>query len=137
MFPTSTRILIVDDMPTIRDLVKNHLRAMGFKNTIEAEDGEQALKMLVEQNSKGEPVEMIICDWNMPKMKGMDLLKQIRSTAEWQNLPFIMLTSETDRESVTEAVLAGVSQYIVKPFAAKIFEDKLKTVWAKHNKPAA
>ncbi len=137
MFPATTRILIVDDMPTIRDLVKNHLRAMGFKNTIEAEDGELALKCMIDQNNKGEPIEMVICDWNMPKMKGLDLLKQIRATSEWQNLPFVMLTSETDRESVTEAVLAGVSQYIVKPFAAKIFEDKLKTVWAKHSKPAA
>lgn len=137
MFPQSTRILIIDDMPTIRDLVKNHLKAMGYKNLLEAEDGEQGLQILVQQHSIQQPVQMVICDWNMPKMKGLDLLKQIRATSDWQNLPFIMLTSETDRESVTEAVLAGVSQYIVKPFAAKIFEDKLKTVWAKHNKPAA
>ena len=134
MFPTTTRILVIDDMPSIRELVKNHLKAMGYKNIIEAGDGEEGLKILIQQNASGAPVELVICDWNMPKMKGLDLLKQVRGTSEWQNLPFVLLTSESEREQVTEAVLAGVSQYIVKPFAVKIFEEKLKTVWAKHNK---
>lgn len=134
MFPPTTRILVIDDMPSIRELVKNHLKAMGYKNILEAQDGEEGLKALIQQNSSGAPVELVICDWNMPKMKGLDLLKQVRATAEWQNLPFVLLTSESEREQVTEAVLAGVSQYIVKPFAVKIFEEKLKTVWTKHNK---
>ena len=134
MFAPTTRILVIDDMPSIRELVKNHLKAMGYKNILEAQDGEEGLKALIQQNSSGSPVELVICDWNMPKMKGLDLLKQVRATAEWQNLPFVLLTSESEREQVTEAVLAGVSQYIVKPFAVKIFEEKLKTVWAKHNK---
>ncbi|HRO66706.1 MAG TPA: response regulator [Pseudobdellovibrionaceae bacterium] len=134
MFPPETRILVIDDMPSIRDLVKNQLRAMGYKNIQEAADGEEGLKILVQGNANGQPLQLVISDWNMPKMKGLELLKQVRGVAEWQNLPFVLLTSESEREQVTEAVLAGVSQYIVKPFAAKVFEEKLKTVWAKHNK---
>lgn len=134
MFPPETRILVIDDMPSIRELVRNHLKAMGFKNIVEAEDGDDGLKTLMEQNSAGKPIQLVISDWNMPRMKGLDLLKQVRATNEWQNLPFVLLTSESEREQVTEAVLAGVSQYIVKPFAAKVFEDKLKSVWVKHSK---
>jgi two-component system, chemotaxis family, chemotaxis protein CheY len=134
MFPAETRILVIDDMLSIRDLVKNQLKSMGLKNLVEAEDGEQGLKVLIQQNASGSPIELVISDWNMPKMSGLDLLKQVRATPEWQSLPFVLLTSESEREQVTEAVLAGVSQYIVKPFTAKIFEEKIKGVWIKHNK---
>lgn len=133
MFPLETRILVIDDMPSIRDLVKNTLKAMGFKNIQEAGDGEEGLKVLMQTNNPGSAIQLVISDWNMPKMKGLDLLKHVRATAEWQNLPFVLLTSESERDQVTEAVLAGVSQYIVKPFSAKIFEDKLKAAWTKHN----
>ncbi len=134
MFPIETRILVIDDMPSIRDLVKNHLKAMGYKNLIEAGDGEQGHRMLVQEKGAGKPVQLVISDWNMPVMNGLDLLKMLRKTPEWQNLPFVILTSEAEREQVTEAILAGVSQYVVKPFAGKIFEDKLKAAWQKHNK---
>lgn len=136
MFPPDTRILVIDDMPSIRDLVKNTLKAMGYKNIQEAADGEEGLKVLLECNNPGGEIQLVISDWNMPKMKGLDLLKQVRATAEWTNLPFVLLTSESERDQVTEAVLAGVSNYIVKPFSAKIFEDKLKAAWTKHNKKA-
>lgn len=134
MFPPDTRILVIDDMPSIRDLVKNTLKGMGFKNIQEAGDGEEGLAMLLKANTSGYPVQLVISDWNMPKMKGLDLLKQLRATTDFANLPFVLLTSESERDQVTEAVLAGVSQYIVKPFSAKIFEDKLKVAYAKHNK---
>lgn len=134
MFPAETKILVIDDMPSIRDLVKNTLKAMGYKNIVEAGDGEEGLKVLMQNNVAGSQIQLVISDWNMPKMKGLDLLKQVRATAEWTNLPFVLLTSESERDQVTEAVLAGVSQYIVKPFSAKIFEDKLKAAWTKHNK---
>ncbi len=134
MFPLDTRILILDDMPSIRELVKNHLKSMGFKNISEAEDGEEGLKLLIQQNSVGQAFQLVISDWNMPKMKGLELLKQVRASQEFANLPFVLLTSESERDQVTEAVLAGVSQYVVKPFSAKIFEDKLKVAWQKHNK---
>ncbi|MES3038236.1 MAG: response regulator [Bdellovibrionota bacterium] len=131
MFSLETRILIIDDMPSIRDLVKNHLKALGYKNIAEASDGEEALKYLIQQSTQGYPVELVISDWNMPKMKGIDLLKQVRATDDFKYLPFILLTSESERDQVTEAVLAGVSQYIVKPFSSKVFQEKIKTVWAK------
>lgn len=134
MFPTSTKILVVDDMPTIRDLVKSQLKAMGYKNIIEAADGEQALNLLIQNNTPGNQIELVVCDWNMPKMTGLEFLKQVRASQEWAQLPFVLLTSESERDQVTEAILAGVSQYVVKPFAAKSFEEKLKGVWAKHNK---
>lgn len=134
MFPSDTRILVVDDMPSIRDLVKNHLKAMGFKYIQEAGDGEEALRLLIQNNTPANSIQLVISDWNMPHMKGIDFLKHVRATAEWANLPFVLLTSEAERDQVTEAVLAGASQYIVKPFSAKIFEDKLKTAYQKHFK---
>lgn len=133
MFSPDTRILVADDMPTIRDLVKAQLKNMGFKTILEAADGEHAMNLLIANNQAGNPIQLVISDWNMPKMTGLELLKQVRASAEWENLPFILLTSESERDQVTEAILAGVSQYVVKPFAAKIFEEKLKGVWAKHN----
>lgn len=136
MFPTDTRILVIDDMSSIRDLVKNHLKGMGYRNITEAEDGDEGLKILIQQNKPGSDIQLVISDWNMPRMKGLDLLKQVRGTQEFVNLPFVLLTSESERDQVTEAVLAGVSQYVVKPFSGKIFEDKLRAAWQKHNKPA-
>lgn len=133
MFPLETRILVADDMPTIRDLVKTALKGIGYKNIIEAADGEQAMTILTKGLTNGAPIELIISDWNMPKMTGLELLKYVRSSTELQKLPFVLLTSESERDQVTEAVLSGVSQYIVKPFAAKMFEEKLKGVWAKHS----
>lgn len=134
MFPPETRILIVDDMPTIRDLVKTQLKAMGFKNLTEAADGEQAMQLLIAATRGGAPIQLVVSDWNMPKMTGLEFLKQVRASEDWANLPFMLLTSEAERDQVTEAILAGVSQYVVKPFAAKAFEEKLKSVWTKHNK---
>jgi two-component system chemotaxis response regulator CheY len=134
MFPAETRILIIDDMPSIRELVRNTLVTMGFKNIIEAEDGEQGLAMLIKNNTPENHVQLVISDWNMPNMKGLDLLKHVRSSQEFAQLPFVLLTSESERDQVTEAVLAGVSQYIVKPFTVKIFEEKLKGAYQKHFK---
>lgn len=133
MFPLETRILVIDDMPSIRDLVKTTLKSMGYKNFQEAADGEEGLKIL-EGSTGDKSIQLVISDWNMPKMKGLDLLKLVRANQQWINLPFVLLTSESERDQVTEAVLAGVSQYIVKPFSAKIFEDKLKAAYTKHNK---
>ncbi len=133
MFPLETRILVADDMPTIRELVKNQMKTMGYKNLLEAGDGEAAMHLLVSNHTAGTPIQLVISDWNMPKMTGLEFLKQVRASAEWANLPFVLLTSETERDQVTEAILAGVSQYVVKPFAGKTFEEKLKSVWAKHN----
>lgn len=134
MFPKSTRILIVDDMASIRDLVRNQLKVVGFTEIIESEDGVLAWTVLENQYAQANPIELVISDWNMPNMKGLDLLKKVRSSQVFVQLPFILLTSEAEREQVTEAVMAGVSQYIVKPFSGKVFEEKLKTAYQKHFK---
>lgn len=121
-------------MPSIREMVKTQLKNMGYKNIVEAENGEDAWILLNKNMNTAHPIGLVISDWNMPKMKGLDFLKIVRTVPDLVNLPFVLLTSESEREQVTEAVLAGVSQYIVKPFSGKIFEDKLKAAWAKHNK---
>jgi two-component system chemotaxis response regulator CheY len=134
MFAPDCRVLVVDDMSSIRELVKNQLRILGFKHILEAGDGEEALRLLIQNSSPENRIQLVISDWNMPNMKGIDLLKHVRASSEWANLPFVLLTSEAERDQVTEAVLSGASQYIVKPFSAKIFEDKLKAAYQKHHK---
>lgn len=134
MFPTNTRVLIVDDMASIRDLVRNQLKTMNFNEIMEAEDGIQAWTIIENQYAQANPIELVISDWNMPNMKGLELLKKVRSNQQFVQLPFILLTSEAEREQVTEAVMAGVSQYIVKPFSGKVFEEKMKTAYQKHFK---
>ncbi len=121
-------------MPSIRELVRGQLRSMGFVDIVEAEDGEQGWRLIEEKYSEAVPFQLVISDWNMPNLKGLDLLKRVRSKTQFIGLPFILLTSEAEREQVTEAVMAGVSQYIVKPFSGRTFEDKLKTAYAKHHK---
>lgn len=134
MFPLDINILIADDMPTIRDLVKTQLRQMGYKSIVEAQDGQEALNKLLANESANIPIHLIISDWNMPKLSGLDFLKEVRSRPQMKNLPFVLLTSETERDQVTEAIMAGVSQYIVKPFTPKTFDEKLRSAWAKHAK---
>jgi two-component system, chemotaxis family, chemotaxis protein CheY len=134
VIPPSVKILVVDDMPTIRELVKNNLKTMGFKKILEAENGEQAMVVLKNNEVGSDRIQFIICDWSMPIKSGLDFLKEIRSEEKWVNLPFVMLTSESERANVTQAVMAGVSQYIVKPFAGKDFESKLTAAWEKHHK---
>ncbi len=134
MFPLDTRILVLDDIPSIRDLVKNHLIGLGYKNLLEGSDGQEGHQILIKQRAAGTSVQLVICDWNMPVLSGIELLKTLRASSEWKDLPFVMLTSEAELEQVTEAVLAGVSQYVVKPFSVKIFEEKLRSLWLKLNK---
>lgn len=134
VFPNTTRVLVVDDMPTIRDLVKTQLKNLGMRDLVEAADGETALEIVINQDIAGTPIQLVISDWNMPKMTGLEFLKQIRASDKFAQLPFVLLTSESERDQVTEAIMSGVSQYIVKPFNAKSFEEKLRTVWSKHNK---
>ncbi len=132
MFAPDTRILIVDDMVSIRELLRASLSALGFKHVTEAEDGLQAYKVLIDRNTPGQQFQLVISDWNMPNLSGLDFLKKVRATPEFAQLPFLLVTSEAERDQVTEAVLAGVSQYVVKPFSTKIMEEKLKGAYAKH-----
>ncbi|WP_034414559.1 chemotaxis response regulator CheY [Candidatus Photodesmus blepharus] len=118
------KILIVDDFSTMRRIVKNLLRDLGFNNTQEADDGLTALPML-----KRGGVEFIVTDWNMPGMQGIDLLKSIRADNELKHLPVLMITAEAKREQIIEAAQAGVNGYIVKPFTAATLKAKLEKIF--------
>lgn len=118
------KILIVDDFSTMRRIVKNLLRDLGFNNTQEADDGLTALPML----KKGD-FDFVVTDWNMHGMQGIDLLKNIRADAELKHLPVLMITAEAKREQIIEAAQAGVNGYIVKPFTAATLKEKLDKIF--------
>ena len=122
---TSMKVLVVDDFATMRRIVKGVLKQLGFSNIIEAEDGNMAMGEL-----KKEKIGLIVSDWNMPNMSGLDLLKAVRGDASLKAIPFIMVTAEGQKENVIEAVKAGVSNYIVKPFTPETFGEKLQKVFA-------
>ncbi len=118
------KVLIVDDFSTMRRIIKNLLRDLGFTNTFEADDGNTALPMLKEGN-----FEFVVTDWNMPIMQGIDLLKAIRKDPKLKHLPVLMVTAEAKREQIIEAAQAGVNGYIVKPFTAGTLKEKLDKVF--------
>ncbi len=120
---TSIKILIVDDFATMRRIMKNILKQLGFLNITEADDGTTALEQL-----NTNKFDLIISDWNMPKMSGLDLLKTVRSTEEYSKIPFLMVTAEAQKQNVIEAVQAGVSNYVVKPFTAEAISEKLEKI---------
>lgn len=118
------KVLIVDDFSTMRRIIKNLLRDLGFTNTFEADDGSTALPMLRDGD-----FEFVVTDWNMPIMQGIDLLKEIRQDPKLKHLPVLMVTAEAKREQIIEAAQAGVNGYIVKPFTAITLKEKLDKVF--------
>jgi len=118
------KILVVDDFATMRRIVKNLLRDLGFKNTTEADDGATALPLL-----KNGDFDFLVTDWNMPNMKGIDLLKAIRADENLKNLPVLMVTAEAKREQIIEAANAGVNGYVVKPFTAETLKAKIEKIF--------
>jgi len=125
------KILVVDDMATMRKIIKNMLTQIGFKNLAEADDGSKAWPMIQEAYELGEPYEFIVSDWNMPEMSGLDLLKNIRSSEQFKTLPFLMITAEAEQGNVVVAVKAGVSNFIVKPFSAQVLKEKIDKIFNK------
>ncbi|MCG8537968.1 MAG: chemotaxis response regulator CheY [Pseudomonadales bacterium] len=118
------KILIVDDFSTMRRIIKNLLRDLGFTNTQEADDGSTALPML-----KGSDFDFLVTDWNMPGMTGIDLLKAVRADEKLQSLPVLMVTAEAKREQIIEAAQAGVNGYVVKPFTAQALKEKIEKIF--------
>lgn len=118
-------ILVVDDFATMRRIVKGVLKKLGFKNIIEAENSKTALSKL-----KKEDVGLVISDWNMPEMTGLELLKAVKTEEKFKDLPFIMLTAEGQKDCVIEAVKAGVTNFIVKPFTPDTLKEKLNAVFS-------
>jgi two-component system, chemotaxis family, chemotaxis protein CheY len=120
------KILVVDDFATMRKVVKNLLKQAQFENVTEAEDGIAALRVL-----KSQKIDLIISDWNMPNMTGLDLLKAVRADSELADIPFLMVTAEALQENVIAAVKAGVNNYIVKPFTAETLGEKIAKIMEK------
>jgi len=118
------KVLIVDDFATMRRILKNILRQIGFTNISEAVNGRNALNEL----KKGD-YGLVLCDWNMPEVSGIDHLKSMKSDDSLKGIPFIMVTAEAQKENIIEAVKAGVSSYIVKPFTAETVGEKLNKVF--------
>jgi len=127
MADKNLKILIVDDFSTMRRIVRNLLKELGYTNADEAEDGVVALQKL-----KGGNFQFVVSDWNMPNMTGIDLLRNIRADAELKHLPVLMVTAEAKKENIIEAAQAGASGYVVKPFTAATLEEKLNKVFEKH-----
>jgi two-component system chemotaxis response regulator CheY len=121
---TNMRVLIVDDFSTMRRIIKNILRQLGFNNIIEADDGSAAWEIL-----NKDQVDFIISDWNMPQMTGIELLRKVRASEEFADLPFLMVTAEAQQENIIEAVQAKVSNYIVKPFTAETLGQKINKIF--------
>ena len=118
------KILIVDDFSTMRRIIKNLLRDLGYNNTSEADDGNTGLPMLQSGN-----FDFLVTDWNMPGMTGLDLLRAVRADARLNSLPVLMVTAEAKKEQIVMAAQAGVNGYIVKPFTAQTLKEKIDKIF--------
>lgn len=119
------KILVVDDMATMRHMVKYIFKQLGFTNIEEAENGKDALDKL-----KAGKFDLVVSDWNMPVMPGIELLKNIRADASLKHIPVLMVTAEAQKDNLMEAIQAGVSNYIAKPFTAETIKQKLDKIFA-------
>ncbi|EQD23986.1 MAG: chemotaxis response regulator CheY [Nitrospirae bacterium] len=124
MIDFGMKVLVVDDFSTMRRIVKNTLRQIGFTNIEEAEDGQRAYDRLIV-----EKFDFVVSDWNMPNMTGIDLLRKVRATPQIKDIPFLMVTAEAKQENIVEAIKAGVSNYIVKPFTVATLDEKVKKIF--------
>ncbi|ATB63962.1 histidine kinase [Pseudomonas sp. 250J] len=122
------KILIVDDFSTMRRIIKNLLRDLGFTNVKEADDGNTALPMLTSEH-----FDFLVTDWNMPGMTGIDLLRAVRADERLKHLPVLMVTAEAKREQIIEAAQAGVNGYVVKPFTAVALKEKIEKIFERVN----
>jgi len=127
MPPSDIKILVVDDMAAMRKILKTLLAQLGYKNVDEAEDGKQALEILKQSPNK---YGLVITDWNMPNMTGIELVQAIRSDEKLKHLPILMVTAEAKKENVLMAIKAGVNNYIVKPFTAETLKEKMEKIFS-------
>jgi two-component system chemotaxis response regulator CheY len=126
------KFLVVDDFATMRRIIRNLLKELGFNNVDEAEDGVNALQKL-----RNDRFDFVVSDWNMPNMTGIDLLRNIRADEQLKGLPVLMVTAEAKKENIIAAAQAGASGYVVKPFTAATLDEKLKKIFQTMNKEGA
>lgn len=129
MSDKNMKFLVIDDFPTMRRIVRNLLKELGYSNVEEAEDGVDALSKLREGS-----FDFVVSDWNMPNLDGLEMLKQIRQDDQLKHLPVLMVTAEAKKENIIEAAQAGASGYVVKPFTAGTLEEKLNKIFEKLGK---
>ena len=132
MAQSNLKFLVVDDFATMRRIIRNLLKELGFGNVDEAEDGVNALQKL-----RNERFDFVISDWNMPNMTGIDLLRNIRADDQLKTLPVLMVTAEAKKENIIAAAQAGASGYVVKPFTAVTLDEKLKKIFQTMNREGA
>ncbi len=123
MLTADSKIIVIDDFSTMRRIVKATLKQVGYQRIVEAEGGEQAQKIIQEDQ-----IDLIICDWNMPGMSGLELLKWVRATEGFKDIPFLMVTAEAKRQNILQAIQAGVSNYVVKPFTKQVLAQKIQAI---------
>ncbi|HHU95507.1 MAG TPA: chemotaxis protein CheY [Alcaligenaceae bacterium] len=126
MTSKNLKILVVDDFPTMRRIIRNLLKDLGYENVDEAEDGAMGLEKL-----RNGSFDFVVSDWNMPNLDGLEMLKQIRADANLAKLPVLMVTAEAKKENIIAAAQAGASGYVVKPFTAATLEEKLNKIFEK------
>jgi two-component system chemotaxis response regulator CheY len=127
MFDLKIKILVVDDMLTMRKLVQKACKEIGFTTFVEAPDGRKAWEIL----NATPDIALVLSDWNMPESTGLDLLKRVRSDTRFKTLPFLLITAEAEKDQVIEAIKAGASNYVIKPFTTDSIRDKLEAVHKK------
>ena len=132
--PSKTNILLVDDQISVRTLLRNALNEAGLKQIYEADDGVMAIETLMHRLQVKDPIHLILCDWNMPRVDGLELLKRIRAAPGGAHIPFIMITSNSDFKSVKEAIDAGANNYIPKPWSKDQLIAKLKFSWDEYKR---
>ena len=132
MAQSNLKFLVVDDFATMRRIIRNLLKELGFNNVDEAEDGVNALQKL-----RSERFDFVISDWNMPNMTGIDLLRNIRADEQLKDTPVLMVTAEAKKENIIAAAQAGASGYVVKPFTAVTLDEKLKKIFQTMNREGA
>lgn len=140
MFTPDTKILVADDMLTMRKIIVKHLKDLKYVNIEEAGDGQRAWEALEAAHKAAKPFQLILSDWNMPHMSGLDCLKKVRADDRFKTLPFLLITAEAEKTQIVEAVKSGVTHYIVKPFTLEVLQKRLTeafSIWKQRTGQAA
>jgi two-component system chemotaxis response regulator CheY len=132
MFPADSKIMVVDDSSFARTIVKNSLKELKYWKILEADNAKSAQDLFQEEEQKKDRVHLLICDIHMPNMNGIELLKWVRATESWKDLPVIILTSSQEKAEILEAGKLGASHFLIKPFDTAVLRDRLASTWTKH-----
>ncbi len=134
MFPSDTKVLIIDDSSFSRNVVKNGLKELSFWKIFEAESAETAQELILEEEKTESPISLIFCDIHMPKMTGIDFVRWLRSREETRGVPVIILTSSQEKAEVVQAAMLNVSHFLIKPFNLAAMKERLESAWDKHGR---